>query len=76
MYFISERGESGYRAGGIRMWSVGDIEKATSTLERVFHQMGKWDDRQEQDTILARKALVSIVDGFKEDVIRWLQGIH
>ncbi|CAE6454174.1 unnamed protein product [Rhizoctonia solani] len=76
LYFISERDESGYRAGGIRMWSVGDIEEATSTLERLFHEMEKWDDHQDQDTVLARKALVSIVDGFKEDVVRWLQGVH
>ncbi|KAL5640809.1 hypothetical protein ACGC1H_001331 [Rhizoctonia solani] len=76
LYFISERGEPGYRAGGIRMWSVGDIEEATSTLERLFHEIGKWDDHQDQDTVLARKTLVSIVDGFKEDVVRWFQGTH
>ncbi|KAG8763854.1 hypothetical protein FRC11_011002 [Ceratobasidium sp. 423] len=57
LYFISERGEPGYRAGGIRMWSVGDIEGAVSTIERLFHEVGKWDDDQDQDTTSARKAL-------------------
>ncbi|ELU43234.1 Spc7 domain-containing protein [Rhizoctonia solani AG-1 IA] len=72
LYFISERNEAGYRAGGIRMWSIGDIEEATSTLERLFHEMKKQDSDQDQDQVSARKALVSIVDGFKEDAIRWL----
>ncbi|CAE6463533.1 unnamed protein product [Rhizoctonia solani] len=58
LYFISERGEPGYRAGGIRMWSVGDIEGAVSTIERLFHEMGKCDENQDQDRISARKALV------------------
>ncbi|KDN49498.1 hypothetical protein RSAG8_02200, partial [Rhizoctonia solani AG-8 WAC10335] len=57
LYFISERGEPGYRAGGIRMWSIGDIERATSTLEQLFREMGKWNDQQDQDTGSARKAL-------------------
>ncbi|CAE6513082.1 unnamed protein product [Rhizoctonia solani] len=61
LYFISERGESGYRAGGIRMWSVGDIEGATTALERLFQEIGKQDDHQDQDTVLARKALASNV---------------
>jgi hypothetical protein len=58
------------------MWSIGDIEEATSTIERLFREMEKWNDNQDQDTASARKALVSIVDGFKEDAIRWLQVAH
>ncbi|KAF8760731.1 Spc7 kinetochore protein [Rhizoctonia solani] len=57
VYFISERNEAGYRAGGIRMWSIGDIEEATSTLERLFHEMKKQDSDQDQDQVSARKAL-------------------
>ncbi|KAF8741495.1 Spc7 kinetochore protein, partial [Rhizoctonia solani] len=58
LYFISERNEAGYRAGGIRMWSIGDIEEATSTLERLFHEMKKQDSDQDQDQVSARKALL------------------
>ncbi|KAG8726220.1 hypothetical protein FRC12_023600 [Ceratobasidium sp. 428] len=75
LYFVSARGEPGYRAGGIKMWSRGDIENATAALERLFGELGKWDDDQDRDQDLearedkmrARKALVSIIRTFREE---------
>ncbi|KAG9127756.1 hypothetical protein FRC07_010044 [Ceratobasidium sp. 392] len=75
LYFVSERGEPGYRSGGIKMWSRGDIMNATTALERLFTELGKWDDDQDRDEDLdskedkarARAAVVSIVRAFKEE---------
>ncbi|QRW05619.1 kinetochore protein spc7 [Ceratobasidium sp. AG-Ba] len=77
LYFVSDREEPGYRAGGIKMWSRGDVASATAVLERLFSELDKWDDDQTQDPetmedkIKARKALVSIIRGFKDDEKRW-----
>lgn len=80
LYFVSERGESGYRAGGIRMWSRGDITKAITALEGSFGQLGKLGDEKgeqgvKEDRERARKALVSIVRAFREEIEqRWRDG--
>ncbi|KAG8680663.1 hypothetical protein FRC08_016120, partial [Ceratobasidium sp. 394] len=75
LYFVSGRGEPGYRAGGIKMWSRGDVANATMALERLFNDLGRWDDDQDHDQDIeekedktrARGALVSIVRTFREE---------
>ena len=59
------------------MWSRGDVMKAISTLEKLFSQLGKWDDEKDnqetkEDKDRARKALVSMVWAFREEAEqRW-----
>ncbi|KAG8743948.1 hypothetical protein FRC10_011134 [Ceratobasidium sp. 414] len=65
LYLVSVQGEPGYRAGGIKMWSRGDIANATTALERLFSELGRWDGDQDQyqdleareDRVRARRAL-------------------
>ncbi|KAG9096207.1 hypothetical protein FRC06_008914 [Ceratobasidium sp. 370] len=82
LHLVSERGEPGYRAGGIKMWSRGDIANATTALERLFSELGRWDDDRDRDQDLgaiedkarAKRALVSIVRAFREEEERRWRG--